>query len=381
MAENKEITTLHPYMNRNKNRYPNVKEENIPDTIQRKLTAGTGINISPENVISATGGDSYTRSETDALLDTKADKVALENVNKVVPTDIAVKDGKLGLEHNTTWLTNQNTITLGDGLTYDEATKTLKAEGSGATLPAGTIDNPFMIDNLNVYKYGYSLLLKNQYAATNIYIGHQQYTDQSHIELFLSAYSKANTIGSTKRIITSWNRYNQNFNLLAPNSSGDFDVLSLERTDFKNTGIVSYYKNSDGIFATSVSVPTDRTESYYLAATYDSTNRKTTITWSALKKTYNHYIVITDGSASNAIYLLIPSTNNLICNILTNLDTLLGTEPRFIQASGVVTDTASKLPIVAIKWQGSFSSSKIVTISSEEATTKFTDIVDVVEPA
>ena len=129
MAENKEITTLHPYMNRNKNRYPNVKEENIPDTIQRKLTAGQGISISPDNVISATGGDSYTRSETDALLDTKADKVALENVNKAVPTDIAVKDGKLGLEHNTTWLTNQNAITLGDGLTYDEATKTLKASG------------------------------------------------------------------------------------------------------------------------------------------------------------------------------------------------------------------------------------------------------------
>ena len=129
MAENKEITTLHPYMNRNKNRYPNVKEENIPGTIQRKLTAGSGINISPDNVISATGGDSYTKSETDALLDTKADKVALENVNKVVPTDIAVKNGKLGLEHDTTWLTNQNAITLGDGLTYDEATKTLKASG------------------------------------------------------------------------------------------------------------------------------------------------------------------------------------------------------------------------------------------------------------
>ena len=134
MADNKEITTLHPYMNRNKNRYPNVKEENIPDTIQRKLTAGTGINITPENVISATGGDSYTRSETDALLDTKADKVALENVNKAVPTAIAVKDGKLGLEHDTTWLTNQNAITLGDGLAYDEATKTLKASGGGGSI-------------------------------------------------------------------------------------------------------------------------------------------------------------------------------------------------------------------------------------------------------
>ena len=96
---------------------------------------------------------------------------------------------------------------------------------------------------------------------------------------------------------------------------------------------------------------------------------------------YNHYIVISDGSASNAIYLLIPSTNNLICSSLPELDTLLGTAQRFIQASGVVTDYASKLPIVAIKWQGSFSSSKIVTMSSEEATTKFTDISDVIETA
>lgn len=129
MAENKEITTLHPYLNRNKNRYPNVKDENIPDTIQRKMTAGTGINISPDNVISATGGDSYTRSETDALLETKADKTALNNAEKVIPTDIAVKNGKIGLEHDATWLTNQNAITLGDGLTYDETTKTLKASG------------------------------------------------------------------------------------------------------------------------------------------------------------------------------------------------------------------------------------------------------------
>ena len=379
MADNKEITTLHPYMNRYKNRYPNVREENIPDTIQRTLTAGQGINISPENVISATGGDSYTRDETDALLDTKANKVALENVNKAVPTDIAVKDGKLGLEHNTTWLTNQKAINLGENITYDVTTNTLNA--SGGKLPAGTIDNPFMIDNLNVYKNDYWLSLKNQYAATNIYIGHQQYSEQSHIELLLSTYSNANTIGSTKKIITSWNRYNQIFNLLAPNSSGDYDILSLKRSDFKNKGIVSYYKDSDGIFATSVSVPTNKTESYYLAATYDSTSKKTTITWSSLIKTYNHYIVINDTTTANAIYLLIPSTNNLKCNSLTDLNNLLGTAQRFIQASGVVTDTASKLPIVALNWQGSIATSKIMTMSSEEATTKFTNVVDVVEPA
>lgn len=53
----------------------------------------------------------------------------LENLTKVTPTDIGVKDNKLGLKHDTTWLTNQDAITLGDNLTYDETTKTLNAKG------------------------------------------------------------------------------------------------------------------------------------------------------------------------------------------------------------------------------------------------------------
>lgn len=53
----------------------------------------------------------------------------LENLTKVTPTDICVKDKKLGLKHDTTWLTNQDAITLGDNFTYDETTKTLNAKG------------------------------------------------------------------------------------------------------------------------------------------------------------------------------------------------------------------------------------------------------------
>lgn len=113
--------------------------------------------------------------------------------------------------------------------------------------------------------------------------------------------------------------------------------------------------------------------------TYDESTK--TLKAEGIGGGYNHYIVISDGTASNAIYLLIPSTNDIICSSLPELDTLLGTTTRFIQASGVVTDTASKLSIIALNWQGSFSSSKIVTISSEEAVTKFTNITDVVEPA
>lgn len=63
-----------------------------------------------------------------------ADSVDLDNINKVLPTDIAVKDNKLGLEHDNVWLTNQNAINLGDNMTYDEVTKTLNAKGGGEGL-------------------------------------------------------------------------------------------------------------------------------------------------------------------------------------------------------------------------------------------------------
>lgn len=366
MADNKEITTLHPYMNRNKNRYPNVREENIPDTIQRKLTAGQGINISPENVISATGGDSYTRSETDALLDTKADKVTLENVNKVVPTDIAVKNGKLGLEHDTTWLTNQNAITLGDGLTYDEATKTLKAEGSGATLPAGTEADPYILNGyLNVYyeRGGNNLKLRNGSG--------------------FGSYNTAISCGKPKINIERNTDLSDAYNGFRVRTSSYKSTTRTFILDFESTSPEFFVKcydtdyDSTKIHLCGVALPTDNDEYDLIIKDKKFTKRKS----ASLKNTYNHYIVISDGTAANAIYLLIPSTNNLICSSLTELNTLLGTTNRFIQASGVVTDTASKLPIVAINWQGSFSSSKIVTMSSEEATTKFTNISDIVEPA
>lgn len=364
MAGNKEITTLHPYMNRNKNRYPNVKEENIPDTIQRKLTAGTGINISPENVISATGGDSYTRDETDALLDTKADKVALENVNKVVPTDIAVKDGKLGLEHNTTWLTNQKAINLGENITYDVTTNTLNASGGGK-LPSGSYIDPF------IFKVNETSSIKLR-AVTDYNMNLSQKNYSMNIVFDSELRITANNVysGSTKIVLTAETN-NTNVEFRINSTNGKNVTYNVDISNSTNIGGDKYIPalerpSSDGTYNLQI---TKTGSSYH----YD---------WVAGEgKTYNHYIVISDGTASNAIYLLIPSTNSLICSFLPELNTLLGNTNRFIQASGVVTDTASKLPIVALNWQGSFSSSKIVTISSEEATTKFTDISDIVEPA
>ena len=294
-------------------------------------------------------GTTFGRTYTDKAIDAK------------LPTDLIASANKLSLGAGNAPLGNGVNLS---GFTYDEATKTLKASGGGATLPAGTGDDPFRINKSELYAYDNQELVLSSVNRIDI-IGKDSY---------FSLYYYYGNIPTGIDLINSTG-HNIEYRL---DYYGPDNYHKIVNVPYENV-IGDLIQNTNNFNI--VKIPTDNTESYYLEGTYDSTTKQSTIAWSSLKKTYNHYIVITDGTSSNDIYLLIPSSNNLICNILTDLDTLLGNEPRFIQASGVVTDTASKLPIVAIKWQGSFSSSKIITTSSEEATTKFTDITDVVEPA
>ena len=55
------------------------------------------------------------------------------NVNSKIPTDVGIKDNKLGLQNGNTWLTNTNAINL-EGFSYIENTNTLKAEGGSAII-------------------------------------------------------------------------------------------------------------------------------------------------------------------------------------------------------------------------------------------------------
>ena len=108
------------------------------DTLNQQMaTANTDI----DNLKKVSG------TQTTAISTLQAD---VERIDPIVPTDIAVHEGKLGLEHNTTWLTNQRAITLGTHLTYDAVTNTLDAI-VGATLPAGTKNDPFKLSTLNFY--------------------------------------------------------------------------------------------------------------------------------------------------------------------------------------------------------------------------------------
>lgn len=81
-----------------------------------------------------------------------------------VPTDIAVKDNKLGLEHDNVWLANQNAINLGDNMTYDATTKTLNVKGGGSSeIPTLSTVVPSMSDlATTVYSDDDIALIKKQ---------------------------------------------------------------------------------------------------------------------------------------------------------------------------------------------------------------------------
>lgn len=105
-----------------------------------------------------------------------ADSVDLDNINKVLPTDIAVKDNKLGLEHDNVWLTNQNAINLGDNITYDATTKTLNAKGGGGEgsikvydweMEEDTTTNKFYLKNVSADALGNLL---TEICLINIYV-------------------------------------------------------------------------------------------------------------------------------------------------------------------------------------------------------------------
>ena len=86
----------------------------------------------------------------------------IDGLYNITPTDVGVKDNKLGLLHDTTWLTNQGAINL-DGFTYDEATKTLKASGGGIRIMT---ERCYTSDGIEIpagtYKAGQMLQIRSQ---------------------------------------------------------------------------------------------------------------------------------------------------------------------------------------------------------------------------
>lgn len=89
----------------------------------------------------------------------------IDGLYNITPTDVGVKDNKLGLLHDTTWLTNQDAINL-DGFTYDEATKTLKASGGGG----GTIHLYSVLINSENDRFYYIASSATDYGNHSIFV-------------------------------------------------------------------------------------------------------------------------------------------------------------------------------------------------------------------
>ena len=124
-------------------------------------------------------------------------------------------------------------------------------------------------------------------------------------------------------------------------------------------------KNADELYLTPLSdtdglpaVPTDKTESYYLNATYDSVSQKSSVAWSALKKTYRHFVKLsgTDGTYEGELYITITSTNGLVINNLTDFDTVMTNFVGTVECSGYYTENLNDgYPIIRLMWERNFS--------------------------
>lgn len=103
----------------------------------------------------------------------------IDGLYNITPTDVGVKDNKLGLLHDTTWLTNQDAINL-DGFTYDEATKTLKASGGGG----GTIHLYSVLINSEDGRFFYIATSANDYGNNRLFVLNFS-TDKTYSDLHI----------------------------------------------------------------------------------------------------------------------------------------------------------------------------------------------------
>lgn len=325
----------------------------------------------------------------------------VESLNKAIPTDVGIKDNKLGLLHDTTWLTNQGAINL-DGFTYDEATNTLKASGGEGlpvitaslnserqiSLPTDTPDNFLLyVDTLHMTFF---------MVKTSLYYGSVVEANASSITIF--------SLVSSENDIRLLNLASVNFN---PNDIPDisisqdnlinvvfnYGVDNINFTDVKKTKILYildtsssvnnyyplYYISESEYKGIGVRMYNNMTilENYTLTIT-NNIGTITTIT-SGFKhislfgnhsilvpkdsadsniNLYTHYITLDQGGESY-LYLTIVSSSNLIVDSLTDLNTLLGTTKRSIHCSGTMLFESTYLDISCIDWQGSVSTSNV----------------------
>lgn len=336
--------------------------------------------------------------------DLQATKGTVNNLNKVTPTDVGVKDNKLGLLHDTTWLTNQDAINL-DGFTYDEATKTLKVNVESIPVVEGTITGQsgtqfnqkinVTIPQAQTKNFILHIFDKenniNWYLFTNFQDGlynaalEDEYNPDSAIHNIVIMCGSGTSM--TINLIAINNNYfinslksNNKITIDAPMSSyfcqitdtdgqiyASYQMQNNLAEDFSygygafdiDNNSISYLSNQETLNNEfkeyTIVIPKTKTISLFgkhsILVPKDSADANIDL--------YRHEISISDEKGSYA-YLTYISSSNLVVDSITDMNTLLGTTARSISCTGIIIIDRAYNPIHAIAWTGTYSDSQVL---------------------
>ena len=134
-------------------------------------------------------------------------------------------------------------------------------------------------------------------------------------------------------------------------------------------------KNADELYLTPITdsndgipaIPTDKTESYYLNAVYDTTTPSSVTKWTAVPKVYDHYLALSGDNNIICWFEVVSTYSGTIHGTLStqieNLNNLLGNTTRIILCAGVIkaSDGTNPRNIIALNWRGTWDNSQFYT--------------------
>ena len=270
----------------------------------------------------------------------------IASVENKVPTDVGIKDNKLGLKIGNTWLTNLNAINL-EGFTYIENTNTLKVEGgTSVTFPYDVNESYNRLFNATKYDSKVAIVTKTN-GCTLIYANKNIPKDIT---------SNDTLYGEVLYLITG---YRKTAFGLGTNGAHNCDVLlTTERENASGTYFLPYINN----------------EKVKLLC-----NKDVNI----------HNISLSYNAQSYLYFTLITSSNTAISSMI-ELNALLDTPNRHISCSGTIYINQKFFPISCLFWQGALSKSYILytdpvngersIIMTNAFGTENTIVTDIVKP-
>lgn len=319
--------------------------------------------------------------QNDAQINNKVDAL-----NKVTPTDVGVKDNKLGLLHDTTWLTNQDAINL-DGFTYDEATKTLKA-GEGSQLDYLYFNLAYN-DEDDTSSFTYTLEQYNEMIVRKPII----FNDRG---LYYNTTADKNndtnnyeiTITKTANMGPELGYANATIALHGVLSSTTLKTnLSLTKGE-----VINYQVNTNSttnisyLYILYNNLLTNEQATGTLMPDYTNANNNqvmaivngypewTDVNFKSISLFGKHSILVPKDSADSNIdlyrhdleltndndeelYLTYYSSSNLLVDSFTDLNTLLTNKARYIMVNGFIKEADKLYQIVHINWNGTYANS------------------------